>query len=203
MLARPSENTTKIWPDKICSSKPSNATDVLVIVCSAMSNFVERQAIRDSWASETNSDLSNIKVIFLVGHVGNESSPLQVNVTRESEIHGDILQEDFIDSYANLTVKSLMLLKFFTQNCDQVPYLLKTDDDVYINLVNLNKLVQMNRKPNLLIGSLICGAVPIRDPYNKYYAPKYMYDKKRYPNYLSGKKIYQIHQIHNVKIRHF
>ena len=28
------------------------------------------------------------------------------------------LQEDFVDSYSNLTVKSLMLLKWFSQNCD-------------------------------------------------------------------------------------
>ena len=31
---------------------------------------------------------------------------------------GDIVQEGFVDSYTNLTVKSLMLLKWFRQNCD-------------------------------------------------------------------------------------
>lgn len=107
-------------------------------------------------------------------------------MTRESEIFGDILQEDFIDSYANLTVKSLMLLKWFTQSCTKVPYVLKTDDDVYINMKNLKKQVEMNKKSNLLMGTLICGATPIRDPYNKWFSPHYMYNKKRYPNYLSG-----------------
>ena len=43
-----------------------------------------------------------------------------------------------------------------------------------------------NKKPNLLVGSLICGAVPIRDPHNKWYCPDYMFDRKVYPNYLSG-----------------
>ena len=61
-----------------------------------------------------------------------------------------------------------------------MPYILKTDDDVYINMNNLYKLVKMNKIPNLLMGTLICGAVPIRDPYNKWYSPHYMYDKKRY-----------------------
>ena len=151
-----------------------------------MSNFQERQAIRDSWGND--QDLPRgTRVIFLLGHVGNESSPLQINVTKESEIHGDILQEDFIDSYANLTVKSLMLLKWFSQSCyNQVPYVLKTDDDVYINLKNLHRVASLNKKNKLLLGTLICGATPIRDPYNKWFAPKYMYAKKRYPNYLSG-----------------
>jgi hypothetical protein len=43
-----------------------------------------------------------------------------------------------------------------------------------------------NKKPNLLVGSLICGAVPIRDPHNKWYCPDYMFSRKVYPNYLSG-----------------
>ena len=96
------------------------------------------------------------------------------------------MQEDFIDSYANLTVKSLMLLKWFSKSCEKVPYVLKTDDDVFINLKNLHALVAKNKKTNLLMGTLICGATPIRDPYNKWFSPKYMYGKKRYPNYLSG-----------------
>ena len=64
--------------------------------------------------------------------------------------------------------------------------MLKTDDDMYINLVKLWELVQANKKPKLLMGSLICNAVPIKDPYNKWYVPKYMFAERRYPNYLSG-----------------
>ena len=134
-----------------------------------MKNFQERAAIRDSWASDSNA---NTKVIFLLGHIGNDTSALQINVTKESEEFDDIIQEDFIDSYANLTVKSLMLLKWFKQHCEKVPYVLKTDDDVYINLKNLFQVVETNKKPNLLLGTLICGANPIRDPYNKWYVNK-------------------------------
>lgn len=91
-----------------------------------------------------------------------------------------------MDEYSNLTVKSLMMLKWFTQQCSKVPYLLKTDDDVYINLMTLRDLLVANKRPNLLLGNLICGAKPIRDPYNKWYSPEYMYSPKEYPNYLSG-----------------
>merc|ERR1711936_988369 len=185
LLVRPQEVTTKIWPTSACPQNESKSEDLflLVIVFSAIKNFNERQTIRDSWASD---EIPNSQVIFLLGHVGNDSIPLQINVTKESETFGDILQEDFIDSYANLSLKTLMMLKWYEQSCSHVPYVLKTDDDVYINMNNLYKLVKMNKIPNLLMGTLICGAVPIRDPYNKWYSPHYMYDKKRYPNYLSG-----------------
>ena len=91
-----------------------------------MSNFQERQTIRDSWASEA-AIFSQTKVIFLLGTMGNLTNDLQSNVTHESDIHNDILQEDFIDSYANLTVKSLMLLKWFNKSCKYVSYVLKTE----------------------------------------------------------------------------
>ena len=42
----------------------------------------------------------------------------------ESSLYGDILQEGFVDSYANLSVKSLMLAKWFTQV--RTPYPLHT-----------------------------------------------------------------------------
>ena len=86
-----------------------------------------------------------------------------------------------MDSYANLTVKSIMLLKWFTQVCDngiksQPPqYVLKTDDDMYINLEKLYDIVQNNKKPNLLMGSLICNAIPRAGPlYTAWYVPNYM-----------------------------
>ena len=198
VLSRPEENTTLLAPSTICNPNivsSSNATNydqdlvILVIIFSAVSNFQERQAIRDSWASDTDS-LPNIKVIFLLGTISNLDNNLQTNVTRESDMYHDILQENFIDSYANLTVKSLMLLKWFSKSCKNVSYVLKTDDDVYINLKNLHALVTKNKNTNLLMGSLFCGAKPIRDPYNKNFSPKYMYDKKYYPNYshLSNKR---------------
>lgn len=79
-----------------------------------------------------------------------------------------------------------MLLKWFSKSCENVSYVMKTDDDVYINLKNLHTLANKTKKTNLLVGSLICGAIPIRDPLDKYFSPKYMYAKQHYPNYLSG-----------------
>ena len=115
---------------------------------------------------------------------------MQDELNEEFAHNNDIIQESFIDSYANLTVKSVMLLKWFTQVCDNgdrsPQYVMKTDDDMYINLAKLYEIVKTNKKPNLLTGSLICNAIPIKDPYNKWFVPNYMFSERRYPNYLSG-----------------
>ena len=79
---------------------------------------------------------------------------MQMQVSNESHEYGDIVQEDFIDTYANLTVKTLMLLKWFTENCADTQYVMKTDDDMYINLVKLLQLVMANRE---IMGEYSCA----------------------------------------------
>uniref|UniRef100_A0A182K0K2 Hexosyltransferase n=1 Tax=Anopheles christyi TaxID=43041 RepID=A0A182K0K2_9DIPT len=50
---------------------------------------------------------------------GNEMvDELQLRIVNESEVYGDIIQESFIDSYNNLTLKTIMMLKWVTNNCD-------------------------------------------------------------------------------------
>ncbi|KAL9694076.1 hypothetical protein quinque_013361 [Culex quinquefasciatus] len=42
----------------------------------------------------------------------------QRRLLNESEVYGDIIQESFIDSYNNLTLKTIMMLKWVNNNCD-------------------------------------------------------------------------------------
>ncbi len=187
-LIQSSRVTTLISPAK--EDGEGRRIALLVVVCSAVSNVRERNTIRQSWGSPELAP-EDTQVVFLMGRPENAST--QVDVNDEADKYGDIVQEDFLDNYANLTVKSLMLLKWFLGRSGKKPepYVLKTDDDVYINLPKL-KLELLSRhstnKDNemLLVGSLHCGVVPIRDPYNKWVAPKYMFGEKLYPNYLSG-----------------
>ena len=131
-LVRPDDITTRISPKDICNNQKeasqqdgtkenSESILLLVVVCSSVQNFKERQKIRETWAKDQ-ADIPDARVIFMLGNSFNET--LQPNVTREAEIFGDILQESFQDSYANLTVKSLMLLKWFTTSCNgkYLPY---------------------------------------------------------------------------------
>jgi len=192
-LVQLGKDTTIMSPKGMCSHNSSENLPppyLLIVVCSAVHNSAARMAIRNSWAKDTQTILHDVRVVFLVGELFNGTD--EDKIVEESDQFGDILQEEFIDSYQNLTLKSLMLLKWFTTSCDKgnskqsIQYLMKTDDDMYVNLVKLYELVRNNKKPNLLVGTLICNAVPIKDPYNKWYVPSYMFSEKRFPPYLSG-----------------
>ena len=116
-LVEPDEKTTRIEPKDVCGKKSKSSLDdilLLVVVCSAVANVQQRQTIRETWAKDQN-EFEDVKVVFMLGNSVNDS--LQGDVMSESETHGDLVQESFLDTYANLTVKSLMLLKWFTNSC--------------------------------------------------------------------------------------
>jgi len=73
-----------------------------------------------------------------------------------------------VDSYNNLTLKSVMMLKWVSANCRSVRYIMKTDDDMFVNINNLVSLLKVRSMNNLLVGALICGARPIVDTRNKW-----------------------------------
>jgi len=188
LLVNPNLESTLIKPKVCVRDEPSSFPYLLIVVCSAVTNFDARTAIRNSWGLDQ-EHIKGVRVVFLVGQEVNNTHQAQLD--QEHELYGDILQEGFIDTYANLTVKSVMLLKWFNINCDissklRTEYVLKTDDDIYVNIPKLYELVRGNRKPSLLMGTLICNAVPIKDPHNKWFVPRYMFHEKKFPNYLSG-----------------
>ena len=79
----------------------------------------------------------------------------------EQETYGDILQESFVDSYNNLTLKSIEILKYFVESSDTLgnKFLLKTDDDSYVHLESLWDLAKSRlvKKSNNLMGYLQLG----------------------------------------------
>lgn len=55
-----------------------------------------------------------VKIVFLVGQTNNDT---QQRIVTESEKYGDLIQESFLDSYNNLTLKTIMMLKWVSLNC--------------------------------------------------------------------------------------
>jgi len=70
-------------------------------------------------------------VVFIVGQT---SPAIDSRVQNESRNFGDILQEPFQDSYNNLTLKTIFLLKHFVRDRPRLNFLLKVDDNCYVNL---------------------------------------------------------------------
>ncbi|XP_050316093.1 beta-1,3-galactosyltransferase 1-like [Anthonomus grandis grandis] len=180
---RKDEMTATILPNDFCD-KPS----FLVIMCiSSPAGFEARKVIRRTWGRDKSVMGYNVSIYFLLGQTTDIN--IQNNITEESLQYKDIIQEDFTDTYNNLTLKSAMMLKLFTLKCQKTTlYLLKIDDDIYLNLPKLiDDLLTRNQTKSLLMGSVICGSRPIRSAGDKWYAgPSYLFPNDTYPNYVSG-----------------
>ena len=51
----------------------------------------------------------------------------------------------FQDSYYNLTLKTVMGLKWVKDHCSQARFVMKTDDDIFVNLPKLHKALLAER----------------------------------------------------------
>lgn len=56
-----------------------------------------------------------VRTVFLVGRTQNNETHAQL--INESRLYDDLIQEDFMDTYNNLTIKTLMMLKWVNTNC--------------------------------------------------------------------------------------
>lgn len=70
-----------------------------------------------------------------------------------------------------------MMLKWVKNNCDSAAYVMKTDDDVYLNIPELIKFLDNNPDddPNtMLYGQVVCSVEPIQDVNNKWLVANYL-----------------------------
>ena len=126
------------------------------------------------------------KLVFILGRQREDYGP-SFSIIKESNIWGDLLVEDFMDTYQNLTVKSIYILKYVKRWCPKVQYISKVDDDIFLNVPQLqNTLLKFPPEEEVLMGCLFCNSIPIRNPWNKWYTPHQMYPENVFPNYLSG-----------------
>ncbi|KAL3218310.1 hypothetical protein MRX96_005964 [Rhipicephalus microplus] len=74
-------------------------------------------------------------VVFMLGATPYQE--VQRKVSQEHDIHGVIVQVDIVDSYENLTYKSVMLLHWAREKCSDTDFVLKIDDDVLLRVWDL------------------------------------------------------------------
>lgn len=180
----PANVTNLLNPKNICQPVGSaKFLTLVIIVCSSIPNTESRKAIRQTWGKYA-AHRAGVRIYFLVGSTLNKT--LDANIERENQKYGDIIQENFLDTYNNLTIKSTMMLKWVDSQCQSVKFVMKTDDDMFVNVPNLIQYLNRNGTDKLLVGCLIKKSVPIKNKHSKWYAPEEVYNKLFYPDYLSG-----------------
>ncbi|KAH8034692.1 hypothetical protein HPB51_000490 [Rhipicephalus microplus] len=124
-------------------------------------------------------------VVFLLGATPYQE--VQRKASAEHDIHGDVVQVDIVDSYENVTYKSVMLLRWAREKCSNTDFVLKIDDDVLLSVWDLavvaNSLGGIKRS---MWGYLYCGFRPHRNVASKLYVFRDKYGPDTYPDFLSG-----------------
>lgn len=157
---------------------------LVVLVHSAPANAAKRQTIRQTWGEPR----ENVKVLFMLGEL--ESNEKQLNLEEENRIYGDIIQGNFKDAYRNMTYKHVMAFKFAVYYCPQVKYVMKTDDDIFVNMPNLIALLNSDLAPFNTKKLMFC--TPFKYPkVKRSYRSKWRvsfreYPSKYYPPYCPG-----------------
>lgn len=161
-----------------------------VFVHSAPAHFARRRAIRETWGNASALAAATAHGMALVFLVGRAEPALERALRAESAAHGDLVMGNFVDSYHNLTYKHVMGLKWVVRHCAQARYVLKTDDDVFMDLFQVTSHLRAALGPRPPPGLLMCGL--IRRPYvkrsqrSKWRVSFREYRAHRYPPYCSG-----------------
>jgi len=178
-----------LTPTSVCSGD----IFLLVYVHSAPRHFKRRMMIRETWANAANFPDITIKVIFLCGIISTaDRLSIQDALSLEADIYGDILQEDFVDTYRNLTFKAIMGLKWISSHCRHAEFLLKADDDIFINIfrlvAHLRRISSQRRKPvrKLLLCFVWYRGRVFRNRRSKWYVSEAEYPNDTFPTFCSG-----------------
>ncbi|XP_075399032.1 beta-1,3-galactosyltransferase 5-like [Tenrec ecaudatus] len=158
---------------------------LVLLVTSSHRQVPARMAIRQTWGQANVVEGKQIKTFFLLGTTATQHE--MTAVSREGQRHGDIIQKDFVDVYANLTLKTMMGMEWVHHFCPQAAFVMKTDSDMFVNVYYLTELLlKKNRTTRFFTGFDINNDHPIRDKSSKWFVSKDEYPWDRYPPFCSG-----------------
>ncbi len=142
--------------------------------------------IRETWGNKAYHGDSRMEVFFATGLSSNAS--VKKSLEEESWTYGDILQEDFTDDYKNLTYKAVGSLRWILENCRKTKFVLKADDDAFVNVFSLLKhlrdLDRTGQTTDILLCRLMLKNKIFR--WGKWRITRDIYPYDRYPPYCSG-----------------
>ncbi|KAH0513558.1 Beta-1,3-galactosyltransferase 5 [Microtus ochrogaster] len=169
-------------PDIDCKQKPPF---LVLLVTSSHKQLEARMTIRKTWGREAEIHGRNVKTLFLLGA---SDSTDEMNATaQEGKQHRDIIQKDFKDVYYNLTLKTMMGMEWVHHFCPQAAFVMKTDSDVFVNVVYLTDLLlKKNKTSRFFTGYIKSNDLPIRKKSSKWFVSKFEYPQDKYPPFCSG-----------------
>ncbi|KAM7389009.1 hypothetical protein PAMP_023009 [Pampus punctatissimus] len=158
---------------------------LVLMIPVAPHNRKARDVIRSTWGKETTVLGRVISHYFLLGRSKVEDGS-EEQVLQESQKHHDILQCDFLDSYNNLTIKTMMMFEWLSNHCPNTTYAMKIDSDIFLNVQNLVSMLLKAPQLQYITGLMAESAAVVRDPNSKWFLPFSAFANPTYPSYVLG-----------------
>ncbi|XP_029188128.2 beta-1,3-galactosyltransferase 5-like [Acropora millepora] len=155
---------------------------LLILVASAPAYFDRRRDIRQTWASDSSLN-PRWKTIFMLGQTRNSNHSKQL--LREEAYYGDLIRADYFEDYWNQTLKIEMGFEWAAKYCN-FTFLLKADDDVFVNTLALLSLLENTKTPKtgLYLGHLYKHPRVQRE--GKWLVTQEEYNETHYPDFCAG-----------------
>lgn len=172
-----------ILPPKDVCPERGEGMKLMILVTTAPSHVTQRFAVRSTWGH-----VALRRDTGLAFMVGMSKDPKENKlIAQENTIYGDIIQGMFLDTYNNLTLKTISMLEWSSEHCDRVHYLLKTDDDMYIHIPMLFSILDgASSRRRAIIGKVAKRWKPIRNVTSKYFISQEQFKPAFYPDFNTG-----------------
>lgn len=162
---------------------------LVLVVPVAPQNLEAREAIRQTWGKQRVVQGEDVHTLFMLGITERDhAEQVKEEIKQENLKYGDLIQSNFLDSYLNLTIKTMVIMDWLATRCPTAAYGMKIDSDMFLNIDNL---VIMLKKPdipkeNYLTGMLMLDRPVIRSKDSKWYVPEELFPDSTYPPYTLG-----------------
>ncbi|XP_060083201.1 uncharacterized protein LOC132562474 [Ylistrum balloti] len=159
---------------------------ILVIVKSFVGNVEMRVAVRSLWEKIKDPYMA---LVFMLGEYPKDNGGRRWPIDRENRIYKDLIQENFVDSYFNNTIKTVMGFNWAVKHCPQADILFFHDDDYHVKYTNISihiREVLSANKTNIYSGSLAVKARPYRNRGERWFVTVHQYPFDIFPPYIGG-----------------
>ena len=161
---------------------------LLTLVFSPAANFMQRNAIRRTWANQTLIQGFPSHVLFFLesSHTSTDREVLMAESDRyEDVVQGQPVDDSLLRGPIERTISALRWVITF---CPVARFVLVTKDTVFLNLPTIGDyLLGLHRQPeDLYLGRVIQRESPDRDPNSHGYMPPALYPEKYLPEYCDG-----------------
>ncbi|XP_074103620.1 beta-1,3-galactosyltransferase brn [Cotesia typhae] len=162
-----------------CVDNDYHTLRIIFIVKSAIDHFERRIAIRNSWGHKKRFFDVPTRTVFLLGINSNIDKLSQLKLDEEIKKYKDIVQANYIDTYYNNTIKTMMGLKWAVNYCSNSKFYMFVDDDIYVSVKNVLRFIRNPTSyPDYLQDPNRLGG-PRKREISESYVPNYNY---RLPN---------------------